>query len=230
MKTHNLRSAAGHGNAAGEGRENTNRATARGIRIIDRSGRDIEPVTTLRVPWAQELDDDEAELGSEVGQPYTNNAGVTLAVGTVVVIDGTTVILTTMPQDTRPVGVVIVAGVHGSEVVVQTAGKVDLVTVTAAVSAGTYAETSTTAGAATESATRRAGSFGVFLTAGTAPSALLFGIPDAATSTASAGEMVPYYIPTGETFTVPVYKQALFSEPISGPGLLVVEGMLIEVN
>lgn len=42
--------------------------------------------------------------------------------------------------------------------------------------------------------------------------------------------MVPYFIDTGETFTVPEFKQALFSETISGPGLLVVEGMLIEVD
>lgn len=44
------------------------------------------------------------------------------------------------------------------------------------------------------------------------------------------GGMVPYWIPDGETFTVPLYKQALFSEAIDGPGTLDVIGMLIEVD
>lgn len=50
------------------------------------------------------------------------------------------------------------------------------------------------------------------------------------TDTSGAGAMVPYFIEDGDTFTVPENKQALFSETIAGPGLLVVEGMLIEVD
>lgn len=47
---------------------------------------------------------------------------------------------------------------------------------------------------------------------------------------AATGGMVPYWIPEDETFTVPLYKQALFSETIDGPGTLDVIGMLIEVD
>lgn len=46
--------------------------------------------------------------------------------------------------------------------------------------------------------------------------------------TPAESSMVPYYIET--SFTVPEFRQALFSETIGGPGLLVVEGILIEVD
>lgn len=45
-----------------------------------------------------------------------------------------------------------------------------------------------------------------------------------------SGGLVPYYIPVDETFTVPLYKQALFSEPIEVDGALVVNGLLIGVD
>jgi hypothetical protein len=41
--------------------------------------------------------------------------------------------------------------------------------------------------------------------------------------------MVPYFIATGETFTVSEYKQALFVLPIDCEGSLVVDGYLLEV-
>ncbi len=41
---------------------------------------------------------------------------------------------------------------------------------------------------------------------------------------------VPYFIPSGETFTVPLYSQALFTIPIDVEGILDVEGYLIEVD
>ena len=44
-----------------------------------------------------------------------------------------------------------------------------------------------------------------------------------------AGGMVPYFIPEDETFTVPVYKQGLFSITIDVEGMLVVDGILIMV-
>lgn len=47
---------------------------------------------------------------------------------------------------------------------------------------------------------------------------------------AESGSMVPYYIGTGETFTVPEFRQALFSETIDGPGFLDVDGLLLEVD
>jgi len=40
---------------------------------------------------------------------------------------------------------------------------------------------------------------------------------------------VPYLIPLGETFTVSLYKQALFTLPIDVQGTLVVDGFLVEV-
>lgn len=40
---------------------------------------------------------------------------------------------------------------------------------------------------------------------------------------------VPYYVPAGDTFTVPLNQQALFSDPITIDGDLVVNGRLIDV-
>lgn len=45
-----------------------------------------------------------------------------------------------------------------------------------------------------------------------------------------ANGMVPYYISSTETFTVPLYKQALFSMNIDNEGILDIEGFLIEVD
>jgi hypothetical protein len=42
--------------------------------------------------------------------------------------------------------------------------------------------------------------------------------------------MVPYYIPPGHVFTIPLYKQGLFSAPIVVDGVLDVVGYLIEVG
>jgi hypothetical protein len=53
---------------------------------------------------------------------------------------------------------------------------------------------------------------------------------DEVSGVASAGGgMVPYFIATGETFTVSEYKQALFVLPIDCEGSLVVDGYLLEV-
>jgi hypothetical protein len=41
--------------------------------------------------------------------------------------------------------------------------------------------------------------------------------------------MMPYYIPDGETYTVLVNKQGLFSIPITIDGTLEVEGILVQV-
>lgn len=45
-----------------------------------------------------------------------------------------------------------------------------------------------------------------------------------------ANGMVPYYIATGETFVIPVYKQALFAMNIDNNGTLEIDGFLIEVD
>lgn len=133
---------------------------------------------SVRAPSVIEIDEDTVQIGGEGQALFTNASGAALAVGDVVVVVGNTVVTTTAAQDTRLVGVVVVAASAGAEVVVQTVGVVALVTVTAAVTANWYAETSTTAKKATENATRRVGSFGVFLTSGASPSILLFGVTD----------------------------------------------------
>lgn len=46
----------------------------------------------------------------------------------------------------------------------------------------------------------------------------------------SAGEMVPYFIASGDTFTVPVFKQALYAMEIDNEGTLEVNGFLLEVD
>jgi hypothetical protein len=45
-----------------------------------------------------------------------------------------------------------------------------------------------------------------------------------------ANGMVPYFIASDETFTVPEFKQALFSMNIDNEGILEVDGFLIEVD
>jgi hypothetical protein len=56
----------------------------------------------------------------------------------------------------------------------------------------------------------------------------IIGAKTGATSGAADG-MVPYLIPTGQTFTVPINKQALKAMPITVDGTLVVDGFLLEV-
>mgnify|MGYP003345703204 CR=1 FL=1 len=53
---------------------------------------------------------------------------------------------------------------------------------------------------------------------------------DTGVTTISANAGIPYYIPTGTTYTVPEYQQALYTLPIDCDGLLVVDGALVEVN
>lgn len=54
-----------------------------------------------------------------------------------------------------------------------------------------------------------------------------------ATSTTTiidSGGMMPYYIPAAETFTVPVNKQGLWTIPIVVDGVLVVDGIIAQVD
>lgn len=46
----------------------------------------------------------------------------------------------------------------------------------------------------------------------------------------SSDGMVPFYVPADATFTVPLYKQALFYEPIEVDGGLIVVGLLQGVD
>lgn len=116
------------------------------------------------------------------GNQVTNNSGGFLDYGDVVVLqtDGT-ITTTTTPQDTRPVGVIQQGGEDGDEISAQFAGFVGQVNTTGSVAAGDYLETSGTAGRARSGGTvRRNGSFAQALSAGPNPSALLFGVADAA--------------------------------------------------
>lgn len=49
-------------------------------------------------------------------------------------------------------------------------------------------------------------------------------------STIAADGLVPYYIASGDTYTVPLYKQALYSTEIDNGGTLDVIGLLLEVS
>jgi len=49
------------------------------------------------------------------------------------------------------------------------------------------------------------------------------------TSTANSAAPMPYYVPTGESFIVPLNFQGLFAQPIEIDGVLEVNGSLIEV-
>lgn len=73
---------------------------------------------------------------------------------------------------------------------------------------------------------------GAVITAGYAPLADGFGgveWTDPAAGVAGSG-MVPYFLASGQTFTVPVYKQALFEMTIDNEGILEVDGFLVEVH
>jgi len=49
------------------------------------------------------------------------------------------------------------------------------------------------------------------------------------TSSSTSGQM-PYYIPSGDSYTVDTYKQGLFALPIEVDGILEVDGQLIQVD
>lgn len=121
------------------------------------------------------LSDQDASGGISGGE-YENDDVAALTAGTVVVLSSAGKISTTITaQDTHPVGVVLDDIDIGDFGPVAWQGPVDLVNVTASVTAGYYAETSSTPGFATENATRREGSFGYFTSSGTTPSAFLIG-------------------------------------------------------
>jgi hypothetical protein len=48
--------------------------------------------------------------------------------------------------------------------------------------------------------------------------------------TGPAGGCVPYFIASGDTFTVPVFIQSLWSMAIDNEGTIVVNGFLIQVD
>lgn len=60
--------------------------------------------------------------------------------------------------------------------------------------------------------------------------ALIAAITPSSTVINDVGTMVPYFIASGSTFTVPLYKQGLFSMTIDVEGILIVDGFLIQVD
>lgn len=126
---------------------------------------------------------DEGGMDAAIEYPaldMVNDSGDLVEGDVVVVLDDGTIAKTTTAQDTRPVGVCLDDIDDGDTGPVQFLGPVDKINVVSSVTAGEYAETTTTGGSAAGSATRRAGSFALFTTSGTAPEAFLFGVPDPA--------------------------------------------------
>ncbi len=108
--------------------------------------------------------------------PFTNGDVVDFVVGDVVVVqsDGT-VILANVAADTRPVGIAGDAIAAGAVGPIQFTGPVDLINVTTSVTAGNFAQTSSTPGHADPTVLRGGASFGYFTASGTNPSGFLFG-------------------------------------------------------
>lgn len=116
--------------------------------------------------------------GTVIGLDYENASGVDLIAGDVVVVNSSGQITTTTTAgDPRKVGVVQDEIADGDFGAVAFAGPVDLVNVTASVTAGDWAETSTTAKKAQSngSTTPSAASFGYFTSSGTTPSLFMVG-------------------------------------------------------
>lgn len=174
--------------------------------------------------------------GADEGPQYfdlQNDSGVDLLEGDpVVVISDGTIAKTTTVADERPTGICLDDIDYGDSGPVQFLGPVDLINVTASVTAGNFGRTSTS-GLVEEIPTAE-GAFVYFTSSGIEPEGFVLA-PSAANPAgggggSSSGGMVPYYIPVDETFTVPLYKQGLWAEPIEVDGALVVNGILMGVD
>lgn len=122
----------------------------------------------------------------------TNKSGGALVKGDVVIVDtgnDSAVVTTTTAQSTRPIGVVAEPIANNATGHIAISGLVDLVNVTASVTRGHYAQTSTTVKKATGNAARQSGSFAIFLSGGTTPVAWLFGVPDGSGGGGGGGSM-----------------------------------------
>ena len=111
----------------------------------------------------------------------TNKSGGSVAAGDVVIVDtgnNDAFTTTTTAQETKPVGIAQATIADNAAGPVLLQGYAPLVNVTASVTRGNYAQTSTTVKEATENSSRQSGSFAIFLTGGATPDAYLFGVPD----------------------------------------------------
>jgi hypothetical protein len=122
-----------------------------------------------------------SQLPPRVMLTLTNKSGGSLVAGDVVIVDTTNneaITTVASAQSTIPLGVVQETIANNAAGLVAVAGYVPLVNTTGSVTRGHYVESSGTVKKAQGNSTRRDGSFGIFLTGGTTPTALLFGISD----------------------------------------------------
>lgn len=133
-----------------------------------------------------------AITGRKLSDVFTNSSGGALVKGDVVIVNtgaDKSITTTATGQAEVTVGVVIeengIASAATGRVLL--AGYAPLVNVPASVTRGHYVETHTVVKQATGSATRRAGSFGQFLTGGTTPTAWLWGVTDQTGTSSSVG-------------------------------------------
>ncbi len=178
MKT--TKTSLNHGVAAAVGRVMGNRAVG-GLAAVTTDGDTVLRVAELDFAGTTiaEITDGVVQVSVEahVGH-YNNNSGADLERGDTVVMDDTvdrSFTTTTTARDTRPVGVVLEDILDGATGLVAWSGDVDFIKVVGSVTRGYYAETSTTAGRATDNPTARTGSFGIFLTGGATPAVHIFG-------------------------------------------------------
>jgi hypothetical protein len=161
-----------------------------------------------------------------------NDSGVAIPEGAVVALqDDGTVALAAVGGDANLLGVALDEIEDGDSGPIAFFGPVDQINTTGAVAAGEYAIVGAT-GEASGVGAPSDGAFALFTEAGVNPPGFLFGGAGAAAAAAAAGSMVPYYLGPGETFTVPVNKQALFADTIEvdAGAVMEIEGELLEVD
>lgn len=118
----------------------------------------------------------------------TNKSGGSVAAGDVVVIDtanNDAFTTTTTASETRVIGVAMETIANNATGLVALEGYVPLINVTASVTRGHYAFTSTTVKKASGASARAAGAFAQFAKGGTTPDGVLFGVPDASVASFS---------------------------------------------
>jgi hypothetical protein len=141
-------------------------------------------VTVGAAVWVSTTDTGGSGSGTTLVVTLTNKSGASVAAGDVVVVSGATAVAfttTTVARSGLPIGVAQATIANNASGPVAIAGYVALVnTGGASVALRDYAETNGTAKQAAANGSRRSGSFGVYLTAGTTPDAILFGSSDLA--------------------------------------------------
>lgn len=125
--------------------------------------------------------------GRQVVLLLTNKSGGAVAAGDVVIVDttnDTAFTTTTTGASQTSVGIAQETIANNAIGRVLTHGYATLINVPSSVTRGHYIQTNTVAKQAVGNSTRQAGSFGQFLTGGSSPTGLIWGVPD---QTASGG-------------------------------------------